>query len=264
MNTWADRVEEFSSNVNENNAFSSDYGLRFFIIKRTEYDFTKVSLFFNTKSYWIYCWRAKIYQKLRSGKLFIELKTNLQASKFQKCTSLANIPITVTTHRTLNSCRGVISESDLQYVSEEELLENLKNQKVIHVQRIFIFKNSEKIATKHIIFTFASTKLPRSLKAGYLKCPIRPYIANPLSCFKCQRFGHYKTSCHGKTTCVCCVMVGHENLDCQAPVRCVNCKQEHPWEKLHFILNAGLWEIQSEMFRLSFFINTAAFTNLKI
>ena len=51
MNTWADRVEEFSSNVNENNAFSSDYGLRFFIIKRTEYDFTKVSLFFNTKSY---------------------------------------------------------------------------------------------------------------------------------------------------------------------------------------------------------------------
>ena len=73
---------------------------------------------------------------------------------------MANIPITVTTHRTLNNCRGVISKSDLQYVSEEELLENLKNQKVIHVKRIFIFKNDEKIASKHAILKFASTKLP--------------------------------------------------------------------------------------------------------
>ena len=44
---------------------------------------------------------------------------------------MANIPITVSTHRTLNSCRGVISESDLQYVSEEELVENSKIPKVI-------------------------------------------------------------------------------------------------------------------------------------
>ncbi|GFU73950.1 uncharacterized protein TNCV_555741 [Trichonephila clavipes] len=31
-------------------------------------------------------------------------------------------PLTVTPHRTLNSCRGVISESDLLYASETEIL----------------------------------------------------------------------------------------------------------------------------------------------
>ncbi|GFS97068.1 RNA-directed DNA polymerase from mobile element jockey [Trichonephila clavipes] len=30
-------------------------------------------------------------------------------------------------------------------------------------------------------------KLPSNIKAGYLNCKLRPYISNPLRCFKCQR-----------------------------------------------------------------------------
>ncbi|GFW33968.1 hypothetical protein TNCV_286521 [Trichonephila clavipes] len=49
---------------------------------------------------------------------------------------------------------------------------------------------------KHIILTFSSPNLPSTLKAGYLSRKIRPYIQNPLHCFKCQRFGHSQAFCH--------------------------------------------------------------------
>ncbi|GFU38156.1 uncharacterized protein TNCV_4328511 [Trichonephila clavipes] len=47
-------------------------------------------------------------------------------------------PLTVTPHRTLNSCRGVISESDLLCASETEILESLSDQGVTHVRRMKI------------------------------------------------------------------------------------------------------------------------------
>ena len=159
------------------------------------------------------------------------------------CTLLINVSITFSAYRTLNSCCGIISEPDIQYVPETELLENLKDQKVIEVKRIYIHKNNEKISTKHIILTFASTRLPRSLKAGYLECPIRAYIPNPLRCFNCQRFGHSKTSCRGKTTCARCGVIGHESQDCEAPFCCVNCHQEHPsYSKI-----CKKWKIEKEI-----------------
>ena len=47
---WANRVEEFSSNLNEKNAFSNDDGARFFINKRNENDFSKTSPFLIQKT----------------------------------------------------------------------------------------------------------------------------------------------------------------------------------------------------------------------
>ena len=49
IKTWADIVE-FSFNLSENNAFSSDDGPCFFIIKRNENDFTKMSPFLIQKA----------------------------------------------------------------------------------------------------------------------------------------------------------------------------------------------------------------------
>ncbi|GFW57072.1 uncharacterized protein TNCV_1116001 [Trichonephila clavipes] len=90
-------------------------------------------------------------------------------------------------HRFLNSCRGVISEPDLLCASEAEILEGLSDQGVTQVRRIKIKKDSLLSPTKHLILTFNSPKLPSTIKAGYLNCKIRPYIPNPLRCFKCQR-----------------------------------------------------------------------------
>lgn len=51
------------------------------------------------------------------------------------CTHFANIAVTVSQHKTyVNICVGVISESDLLYVTEAELLENLKDQTLFELE----------------------------------------------------------------------------------------------------------------------------------
>ncbi|GFT16242.1 probable RNA-directed DNA polymerase from transposon X-element [Trichonephila clavipes] len=72
-----------------------------------------------------------------------------------------------------------------------------------------------------------SPTLPQTIKAGYLNCKIRPYIPNPLRCFKCQRFGHSQTACRGQLTCSRCASVGHASSDCTLEQKCVNCSQPH-------------------------------------
>ncbi|GFU65200.1 uncharacterized protein TNCV_2134051 [Trichonephila clavipes] len=100
-------------------------------------------------------------------------------------------PLTVTPHRTLNSCRGIISKSYLLCASETEILEGFS-----------------------VTRTSLSPKLPTNIKAGFLNCKVRPYVPNPLRCFKCQRFGHSQTSCRGQLTCSRCASVGHASTDC--------------------------------------------------
>ena len=47
---WDERVDEFSSNLNTNNAFCDDDGTRFFVMKRSKGDFSKTSPFLIEKA----------------------------------------------------------------------------------------------------------------------------------------------------------------------------------------------------------------------
>ncbi|GFU97987.1 uncharacterized protein TNCV_3150281 [Trichonephila clavipes] len=77
-------------------------------------------------------------------------------------------------------------------------------------------------------------KLPTTIKAGYLNCKIRPYIPNPLRCYKCQKFGHFQTSCRGQLTCSRCASVGHSSMDCTLEPVCVNCTESYPSNSIKF------------------------------
>ncbi|GFS88738.1 uncharacterized protein TNCV_4816391 [Trichonephila clavipes] len=169
----------------------------------------------------------KSIKKLRSGDLLIETISAVQSKSFLLAKTFIDSPLIVTPHRTLNSCRGVISESDLLYASETEILEGLSDQGVTQVRRIKIKKETSLFPTKHLILTFNSFKLPSNIKAGYLNCKLRPYIPNPLRCFKCQRFGHSQNSCRGQLTCSRCAAVGHSSTDCTLEPKCINCSQPH-------------------------------------
>ncbi|GFV48001.1 RNA-directed DNA polymerase from mobile element jockey [Trichonephila clavipes] len=170
----------------------------------------------------------KSVKQLRSGDLLIETMSDLQTKSFLLAKTFFNSPVTISPHKTLNSCRGVISEPDLLSTPDAEILEGFSDQGVIQVRRITIKRDSNIIPTKHIILTFNKPKLPTTVKAGYLNCKIRPYIPNPLRCFKCQRFGHSQTSCRGQLTCSRCASVGHSSTDCTLEPKCVNCTQSHP------------------------------------
>ncbi|GFW62641.1 RNase H domain-containing protein [Trichonephila clavipes] len=149
-------------------------------------------------------------------------------SQFLLAKSFLDYPANTTPHKSLNSSRGVISEPDLLTTSDAEILEGFFDQGVIQDRRKTIKKDSNIIPTKHLILTFNNSKLPTTVKDGYLNCKIRAYIPNPLRCFKCQRFGHSQITCRGQMTCSRCASVGHSSTDCSLEQKCVNCTQSHP------------------------------------
>ncbi|XP_067133882.1 uncharacterized protein [Centruroides vittatus] len=161
----------------------------------TEKPMSKCSPFLIQKLFESTIRNLKKIQKLRSGDLLIEAASSQQSAKLLKMTSLGDITVTITPHASLNSSRGVISEIDLMSEDESDIQIGLADQGVIAVRRISICRDGKLIPTKHLILTFGKPTLPSFVTAGYLRCPVRPYVPNPLRCFKCQRFGHSQTSC---------------------------------------------------------------------
>ncbi|GFW58785.1 uncharacterized protein TNCV_379681 [Trichonephila clavipes] len=89
-------------------------------------------------------------------------------------------------------------------------------------------RDGQVLNTKHLILTFSTPDLPQTVKMAYIRCPVRPYIPNPLRCFQCQRYGHSKNVCRGQPTCPRCGESGHDSADCKKKEQCLNCKGEHP------------------------------------
>ncbi|XP_023230164.1 uncharacterized protein LOC111630308 [Centruroides sculpturatus] len=143
-------------------------------------------------------------QKLRSGDLLVETASPQQSAKLLAAKKLGDIVVTVTPHESLNSSRGVISEFHLMSEDESDIQIGLSDQGVTAVRRICIRRDGKLIPTKRLILIFNKPTLPSFVTAGYLRCPVCPYVSNPLRCFKCQRFGHSQTSCCGKSVCAQC------------------------------------------------------------
>lgn len=168
-------------------------------------------------------------KKLVSGDLLVEVENGTQSAALLDLNKISEYRVSVTPHRTLNNCQGVISEDDLLESSNEEILEGLSSQGVTAVRRILLRKDGNERPTKHIVLTFSSTVLPQSIKAGYLHCKVRPYVPNPRRCFKCQRFGHGSATCRGKTTCAKCACTDHPTDTCGSSTpKCINCTGAHP------------------------------------
>ncbi|GFW50595.1 uncharacterized protein TNCV_2888971 [Trichonephila clavipes] len=129
----------------------------------------------------------KSVKRLRSGDLLVETISSTQTKSFLLAKTFLDSPVNIIPHKSLNTSRGVISEPDLLTTPEAEILDGFSDQGVIQVRRITIKKDTAVIPTKHIILTFSSPTIPHTIKTGYLNCKIRPYIPNPLRCFKCQR-----------------------------------------------------------------------------
>ncbi|GFX55947.1 uncharacterized protein TNCV_2164241 [Trichonephila clavipes] len=76
------------------------------------------------------CGEPKSVKKLRSGDLLIETSSALQTKSLLLTKTFLDCSLIVNLHRSLNSCRGVISETDLLCASEAEILDGLSDQGV--------------------------------------------------------------------------------------------------------------------------------------
>ncbi|XP_055928775.1 uncharacterized protein LOC129959902 [Argiope bruennichi] len=217
----------------------------YFIIKRisdTEETFHTVSPFLVQKAISATVGEVTSIRKLRSDDLLVEVNSRQQDQQILKIKAIATIKISVSPHETLNHSKGVITCGELLNVPLEEITFELKNQGVTHVSRINIRRDGQLLGTKHHILTFHSPKLPEFIYAGYIKLPVRPYIPNPLRCFKCQRFGHSQTNCRGTLTCARCAEKG-DSKQCTAQEGCENCNGNHTaYSRLY-----QRWQLEKEI-----------------
>ena len=202
---------------------------RFILIKSKEpgRSICRLSPFIISKALQGIIGEPKSVKKLRSGDLLVECSRKGQADSLLRSTTLHDLSIEVVPHRTLNSSKGVVRSPDLSGVSEQEMTDELGEQGVIHVKRISITKNGHTIQTNTYILTFDTPRPPKEIKAGYLNIPVTQYIANPLRCFNCQKYGHGKGSCRSSLICFRCGKEGHEGTSCQDTIQCANCKGKH-------------------------------------
>jgi len=242
--SWATRFKNSEKNQNRTlPSLTINTAAQFFFIKCKEGSFEKTSPFLIHKCLQSCVGDVKNTKKMRSEDLMVEVVDSKQSGKIQKMSKLGYYDVTVSLHNSLNSSRGVISESDLLFSPDEEIIENLKDQNVINARRIIIKRDGKSIPTKHVILTFNSPKTPSYVTAGYLKCSVRPYIPNPLRCFQCQRFGHSKNSCRGTLTCARCALPGHTSEECNGLPKCINCTGNHP----SYAKSCPRWKTEKEI-----------------
>ncbi|GFW58790.1 uncharacterized protein TNCV_379731 [Trichonephila clavipes] len=122
----------------------------------------------------------------------------------------------------------LIEKAITSAIGEVKSIRKHEGPKVCDVRRITIRRDGQVLNTKHLILTFSTPDLPQTVKMAYIRCPVRPYIPNPLRCFQCQRYGHSKNVCRGQPTCPRCGESGHDSADCKKKEQCLNCKGEHP------------------------------------
>jgi len=84
--------------------------------------------------------------------------------------------------------------------------------------------------TLSVLLTYGEgDEVPDKVHIDYLSFKVRPFVAIPIRCFKCQRFGHVTSSCRSqKTACPTCGG-GHTFETCpnKDNPKCINCGGTH-------------------------------------
>lgn len=199
---------------------------------------TNVSPFLIQKVIDSVCGEVDLCKKLRSGIILIKTKSFSQASKLICLVSLSpTIKIEVTEHKTLNFTKGVIYTNELRYIPEEEILkeETIKNQNIVDVKKIMKKQGENLIETGLVILTFSALALPEVVKLGYEIAIPSPYIALPMKCHNCLRFGHISKFCKNNKLCINCGRIDHleETETCERAQNCNNCNEHNLPETNH-------------------------------
>ena len=112
----------------------------------------------------------------------MEYTNRKQTENLLRLQKLHDLRVQVSLHSSLNSCKGVVRCPDLKGVSEQEILEQMRQQGVIYVRRIKVGHDSTLKDTNTFVFTFNTSVLPKQLKIAFLRVSVDPYIPNPLRC----------------------------------------------------------------------------------
>ncbi|MES9951107.1 MAG: hypothetical protein ABW118_19285 [Candidatus Thiodiazotropha sp.] len=171
----------------------------------------------------------KSVKTLRSGDLLIECERESHIKNLLGTTTFFGIKCQVKLHATLNSSKGILRCQSLKDSSDEHILEEMRDQRVVGVRRIKVRRDGELKPTNTFVLTFSTPDLPSTVNIGYLRERIEVYIPNPLRCYRCQMFGHHEDNCRRSGNCVNCGEPQHttEDTKCTQQSKCFNCSGNH-------------------------------------
>ena len=120
--------------------------------------------------------------------------------------------------------------------STDDIERNLKESKLEYkkVMRFNKYIEGEYRPTESILVEFINYA-PRHVFIDYCRYIVKPYVAQPVRCYKCQRFGHIAANCKSKMEkCALCGQ-NHKSQDClnKENAKCANCGENHPAYSKH-------------------------------
>ena len=205
---------------------------RFLTVKSDEKDrkVSDLSPFAIEKSIQAIAGHPKSIKRLKSGDLLLEVEKKAHITNLLKTKKLFDLKVKISLHGSLNTSKGVIRCQDLGPCTDDEILDNLKSEGVMHVRNIQVRRNGVLKPTHTYVLTFNTPILPKKIKAAYLSVNVEVYIPNPLRCYNCQVFGHHEDNCLKKPICGNCGGEKHcsDVRNCSETAKCANCNGNHP------------------------------------
>lgn len=162
----------------------------------------------------------------KGSKYLVKTRSRAQFEKLQSLTKLIDgTSVNIIAHPYLNSVQCVIVCNSLEGLSDDDILSEMKEQKVVSVKRFLRKENGEIKPTNSFLLKIDAVQVPHEIRVGCLVVKTRTYYPRPMICTQCLIIGHTKNRCNHET---CCANCGEkEHGVCSSPIKCKNCSGSH-------------------------------------
>ena len=107
-------------------------------------------------------------------------------------------------------------------MTDEEVLDNLKDQKVTQVRRFTRKINNEIIPTNSFLLRIAATRVPYVIRLGPHQVILLTYYPKLMLCLNWAHYGHTRLRCKTSQICHNCGIPAQGEYT--YPLKCDNCK----------------------------------------